>query len=174
MKQNFIILFSVAVLVLVGITAGYGFMLSNYQFWICWEACLWTWEVSCDEQCRAEDDRPEQSESEKREKSQSLKDMYKPIFVQYQEDKNNEGWVFQSRGYSHPYLLEENLQVEYKFGNGFLIYLQKLEITSTLDETNPGEIIVLKEMMFPEMWVFLALAAGMFGAIGYKMRRNED
>ena len=172
LKQNFMILFSISVLVLVGIVVGYGFVLSNYQYWTCWDACLWTGEDSCDEVCKEENKRPRPSEIEKQEKSQRLKDMYRPIFVEYQENKNNEGWMMNSRGYSHPYSLEDNLKVEYKFGNGFLIYLQKIEITSTLSETNPGEIMVLKEMMFPEMWVFLVSAAGMFGAIGITMRKK--
>jgi len=174
MKQNLMLLLSAAVLVLVGLAAGYGFILSNYQYWTCWDACLWTGEDSCNEVCKEENKRPRPSELEKQEKSQRLKEMYRPIFAQYQENKNNDGWLMHSRSYSHPYFLEDNLKVEYQFENGFLIYLQQLEITSTLSDTNPGEITILKEMMFPELWVFLVSTAGAFSAIGYKVRKNED
>lgn len=148
-------------------------MLSNYQYWTCWDSCLWTNQKSCDEECLEENKRPRPSDLEQQEKSQKLKDMYRPIFATYQDNQSKNGWIQFSRGYSHPYFLEDNLHVDYKFTNGFLSYFQQLEIVSPLNENDGGKIIVIKEMMFPESWVFLVVVTGIFGSFGYRMIKNK-
>ena len=174
MKTNFILLSTTIVFALLTITFGYQPLLSNYQNWICWDSCVWEIFEECEEICKdAPEKQVELTRDEKKEKSQKLRDMYNPIFEKYTSSVGIAGGTFsRGHGYSHPVSLEDNLEANFDYSDGFFMHFQELEIISPLKQTDDaGKITVVKEMLFPEMYVFWVFIIAIGVLAGFKMRK---
>ena len=136
--------------------------------------CPWDVE-NCEEICKDVDvkNRVELTREEQREKSQKLRDMYDPILKEYTDMKGIINGPF-SRvyGYSHPDRPEDNLEATFDYSDGFFKHFEKLEIASPLsDSENAEKITVLKEMVFPELYVFWIFTIGIGTLVGFKLRK---
>ncbi|MCH9657129.1 hypothetical protein K0U27_00305 [archaeon] len=68
--------------------------------------------------------------------------------------------------------MEDNLEANFDYSDGFFKHFEKLETTSSLgDSDNAGKIILLKEMVFPEMYVFWIFTIGIGVLVGFKIRK---
>ena len=176
MKTNFILLTTTIVFALLSITSGYQGLLMNYQGWICWDySCVWETFEDCEEICKdvVPEKRIELTREELKEKSLKLREMYNPIFDEYNNSIGIPGGVWiKSHSYSYPESLEDNLEVNFHYSDGVFMHFEQAEIVSPLQQTeDAGKIIILKEMLFPEMYVFWLLIIAIGVIIGYKMRK---
>lgn len=174
MKTKHILLGTTIFFALLTMTFGYQGLLDNYILWTCWNYCPWETD-DCEEICKdvKSINPPELTRDEKRDKSQKLHDMYDPIIEQYTESIGIFGGPFsRGTGYTHPNNLEDNLNASFEYSDGFFKHIEKLEIVSPLsDSENAGEISVVKEMIFPEMYVFLIFTIGIGVIVGFKIRK---
>lgn len=174
MKTNTVLLSTTILFALFTITFGYQGLLDNYMLWTCWDYCPWDTE-DCKEICKdvAVNNRVELTREEQREKSQKIRDMYDPILKEYTSSVGIvEGPFSRGHGFSHPDNLEDNLEADFDYSDGFFKHFEKLEIVSPLsDSENAGKIALLKEIIFPEMHVFWIFTIGVGVLVGYKIRK---
>jgi len=176
MKTNFILLTTTIVFALLTITFGYQGLLMNYQGWICWDSCVWETFEDCEEICKdaVPEKRIELTREEQKEKSLKLREMYNPIFDEYDDSVGiPAGGIFsRGHGYSHPESLEDNLEANFDYSDGVFTHFEQAEIVSPLQQTDDaGKIIILKEMLFPEMHVFWLFIIAIGVLVGFKMRK---
>ena len=176
MKTSNILLGTTILFALLTITFGYQGLLDNYKHWTCWDyPCPWITE-DCEEICKDVDnikDRVELTREERKEKHLKLREMYDPILKEYTEVTGIINGPFsRGYGYSHPDNLDDSLEATFDFSDGFFKHFEKLEIISPVsNSTDAGKITVLKEMLFPEMYVFWIFIIGIGVLIGIKIRK---
>ena len=174
MKTSLMLLSSTVVFALLTITFGHNLLLSNYQYWTCWNSCIWDTFEECSDMCNDEPTQesiPETREDRKK-KSQKLRDMYQPIIYDHADNIKSNGWMFnRGYGYSHPDSLEDNLTLRFEYSDGFFMHLQVLDVVSPLNVENPGKITLVKEMLFPEVHLFWAFILGIGVIMGIKTRK---
>ena len=177
MKTNFILLTTTILFALLTITFGYRGLLMNYQGWICWDSCMWETFEDCEEICKdviVPEKRMGLTKEEKREKSLKLREMYNPIFDEYDNSVGIPAGGIFSKGhnYSHPDFLEDNLEANFHYSDGIFTHFEQAEIVSPLQQTeDAGKIIIVKEMLFPEMHVFWLLVVTIGMIAGFKIRK---
>ncbi|QLH06655.1 hypothetical protein [Nitrosopumilus ureiphilus] len=174
MKTNFILLTTTIVFALLTVTFGYGGLLSNYQHLTCWDSCAWEILEGCDEICKdVPEKRTELTREEQKEKGQKLREIYDPILEKYISSIGIMGGPFpRGHGYSYPVSLEDNLDANFDYSDGFFMHSQILEIVSPLKQTDDaGKITIVKEMLFPEMYVFWLFVIAIGIIVGFKIRK---
>ena len=174
MKTSKILLSTTILFALLTVTFGYQGLLDNYKHWICWDYCPWITE-DCEEICKDVEpiNQVELTREERRDYSQKLRDMYDPLLQEYTDKKGIIGGLFsRGYGYSHPDDLKDNLEATFEYSDGFLKHFEKLEIVSPLGDSEDAEkIFVLKEMTFPELYVFWIFTIGIGVLVGFKIRK---
>ena len=174
MKTNTILLSTTILFALFTMTFAYQGLLENYMHWTCWDYCPWDTE-DCEDICKDTviDNRVELTREEQREKSQKIRDMYDPILKEYTNSVGVVAGPFsRGHGFSHPDNLEDNLEANFEYSDGFFKHIEKLEIISPLsDSKNAGNLTLLKYMIFPEMYVFWISIIGIGVLVGFKIRK---
>lgn len=177
MKTSLILLITTAFFAVLTMALGYDVLFMNYQYWNCWDSCLWYNAEECDEICKEKDQLHEpisETREERRERLDKIREVYDPILREYDDKVMNSGWVLpRGYGFSYPDSPEENIEASYDYSDGIFIHLQKLEIVSPLSPTtDAGTISVIKELVFPELWVFLVSIVGICVFVGYRIRKK--
>ncbi len=182
MKTTFTLLIAAAVFAMLAMSFGYQNLYYNYLYWVCWDQCIVFESKKCNEICKEQELQPEptpeslaQSIIESKQKSNQLRELYHPILHEYADSIHETKWVFShGSSWNHPESIEDNLEAEFEYSDGIFHYKQKLDIVSPMSQAeDAGRILVTKELVFPELGVFLVFIVGVFSFVGFRIRRNE-
>lgn len=189
MKTTYALLTTAAFFAVLVMNFGYQNLYFNYLYWNCWDRCIVFESEECDKICKESEKKPEltpesflaQSVIENKQKSKQLREMYHPILHEYADSIRETRWIVFSHGssWSHPESIHENLEAEFNYSDGIFHYRQKLDIVSPVlqtegdDDNDAGRISVTKEIIFPELGVFLVFIVGAFTLAGFQIRRKN-
>ena len=174
MKINKILLSTTVLFALFTVTFGYQGLLDNYKHWTCWDYCPWVTE-DCEEICKDVEskNKAELTKEERREYSRQLREMYDPLIKEHTNTKGIiDGPFSRGHGYSHPDNLNDDLEVDFEYSDGVFKHFEKFKIVSPLNSSeDAGKITILKEMIFPELYVFWIFTIGIGIFVGFKIRK---
>jgi len=180
MKTTYALLITTTFFALLAMSFGYQNLYYNYLYWTCWDHCIVFEPSKCDEICNEPQPEPTtksrvQYTIEQREKHDEFKKIYHPIIHTYANNLKEKGWVFShGSSYSYPESIKDNLDVEFEYSDGILHYKQKLDIVSPISQTdNAGVISITKEIIFPELGVFLVFILGISAFVGFLIGKNR-
>ena len=177
MKIQYILLGTTILFAFFTVTFGYQGLLTNYQFWTCWHGCMWDTLEDCEEICKdvKPENKVEMTREERREHYQKLREVYDPIVDEYTNSVGIIGGVFgRGTGSTYPDNLEDNIEASFHYSDGVFAHFEKLEIASVFgDSENPGKITVIREMIFPEMYVFWIFTIGIGVLVGFKIKDSK-